>query len=158
MDKISGTIVLLVFMLVISTGCGKRTSEQGRTVSPDLVTNPITASGKNEKNDLPVMKFEQTKHDFGLVVQGEKVEWTFKFTNTGGADLIISNASSTCGCTVANYSKEPVKPGGTGSVSVVFNSAGRSGIQTKGVNLLTNAQPNNIELEVTASIYVPSGK
>lgn len=158
MYKTSRMIVLLVLGLVFAPGCRNRSTEQGKSVSPDLVTNPITASGRTERNDLPVPKFEQTRHDFDLVVQGEKVEWTFKFTNVGGSDLIISNASSTCGCTVANYSKEPVKPGGTGAIDVIFNSAGKSGIVTKSVNLLTNAQPNNIQLDVTANVYVPTGK
>jgi uncharacterized cupredoxin-like copper-binding protein len=104
------------------------------------------------------MEFEQTKHDYGMMVQGEKLSYTFKFTNTGGSDLIISDFSSDCGCTVPDFSKAPVKPGDSGKVEVVFNSAGKSGTVSKSIRLLTNAQPNTIELNITAEVYVPESK
>jgi uncharacterized cupredoxin-like copper-binding protein len=104
------------------------------------------------------MEFEQTKHDFGIMMQGEKLTYTFHFTNTGGSDLVISDASSTCGCTIPDFSKAPVKPGDKGKVEVLFNSAGKTGTVSKTVRLLTNAQPNTIELDVTAEVYVPDSK
>jgi len=45
----------------------------------------------------------------------------FEFTNTGNAPLIISNAQSTCGCTVPSYPKDPIAPGATGEISVKYN-------------------------------------
>lgn len=142
---------------LVIAGCGNSNNDQkgGASVSADLVTNPITASGKTAKSDLPVMEFESESHDFGLIVQGEQVSHTFKFTNTGGSDLIISSASATCGCTVPTWSKEPVKPGDSGKIEVVFNSSGRSGINNKEVKILTNAQPNTIKLTIRSEIYVP---
>jgi len=80
--------------------------------------------------------------------------YTFKFVNAGGADLIISSASSTCGCTVPSYSKKPLKPGEKGEIEVVFDSAGRTGSQHKSVSILTNAQPNTVRLEIEAEIIV----
>lgn len=151
------SMLILAITLVLLPGC-KGKADKDTSVSPDLVTNPVTASGKKIKSDLPVMEFEQVKHDFGTVVQGEKVSYTFKFTNTGGSNLIISNASATCGCTVPTWSKKPVKPGDQGSVEVIFNSSGRTGSVTKTVNILANTQPNTVQLEITAEIYVPSNK
>lgn len=154
-------LVILGFgcMALCLASCGNDSgNESTNEVTTDLVKNPVTASGEKTKSNLPVMEFEQTSHDFGMIVQGEKVSHTFKFTNTGGSNLVISQASSTCGCTVPNFSKRPIKPGAKGTIEVVFNSAGRSGSNTKSVRILSNAQPNSVELEITAEIYVPEKK
>lgn len=151
-------IVAISFFITAMPGCKSKGDQSDKSVSPDLITNPITASGKKADGSLPVMVFEQTKHDFGIMMQGEKLSYTFKFTNKGGSDLIISDASTTCGCTVPDFSKAPVKPGEQGKVEVIFNSAGKSGSINKSVRLLTNAQPNSTELEITAEVYVPDSK
>jgi hypothetical protein len=152
------TYVPIILLLCCFYSCRPKGEQSSSAVSPNLVTNPITASGKTSNSTLPVMEFEQTKHDYGMMVQGEKLSYTFKFTNTGGSDLIISDFSSDCGCTVPDFSKAPVKPGDSGKVEVVFNSAGKSGTVSKSIRLLTNAQPNTIELNITAEVYVPESK
>ena len=144
------TIVFLCSLL----SCQQNAKDgEENSVSADLVNNPITADGEGEKSKLPVMEFETTSHDFGMIVKGEKVAWKFKFKNTGGSDLIISDASATCGCTVPKWPREPIKPGKGGDIEVVFNSAGRDGSQHKSVSVLTNGQPNTIRLEIEAEIF-----
>ena len=105
-----------------------------------------------------MMKFEQMKHDFGMMVQGEKLSYTFKFTNTGGSDLIISNVSSTCGCTIPDWTKSPVKPGEQGKVEVIFNSAGKTGTNTKTVLVLANTQPNTTMIRIKAQVVSPGNE
>ncbi|MTI19819.1 DUF1573 domain-containing protein, partial [Fulvivirga sp. RKSG066] len=77
----------------------------------------------------PVMSFEEEKHDFGDIHQGDKVEHVFQFENTGNEPLIITNVQTTCGCTAPEWPKDPVAPGQTGKIKVVFNSAGKIGRQ-----------------------------
>ena len=63
------------------------------------------------------MTFNKTVHDFGTIEEGETVQTTFTFTNTGQADLIIVDARGSCGCTVPNYPKNtPIAPGATGEI------------------------------------------
>jgi hypothetical protein len=81
------------------------------------------------------MTFAEEKHDFGKITQGEKVSYSFTFKNTGNSDLIVSNASASCGCTIPNYPKVPVKPGEESKIDVVFNSDGKSGLVEKTVTL-----------------------
>lgn len=157
---LKSSVVGVVFALLIGglfSACNssEKKNSEDKTVSSDLVTNPITASGNKVKSDLPVMEFETDKHDFGLIMEGEKVAHTFIFTNAGGSDLLISSASSTCGCTVPTFSKEPIKPGEKGKIEVIFNSAGKPGANHKQVKILTNAQPNTVELSITAEVYNP---
>ncbi len=149
--------IISLFLLAQFISCQQKPlNNEDTTVSADLVNNPISADGDKEKSKLPVMEFETTTHDFGLLVQGDKVANTFKFVNTGGADLIISAANATCGCTVPKFSRKPIKPGEEGKIEVVFDTAGRSGAQHKTISILTNAQPNTIRVEIEAEIFVPN--
>ena len=109
-------------------------------------TNEDAGKENIEKGGLAEISFTQTVHDFGKVTEGEKVGWYFYFTNTGGQDLIIQNVSSSCGCTVPDYSKEPVPPGGEGSIKVIYNSTGRNGFDTKYVTVVSNASESNLRL------------
>jgi hypothetical protein len=86
-----------------------------------------------------IITFLEKSHDFGDIQQGEKVEYIFKFKNTGTQPLIISDVVTTCQCTAKEWSKEPVMPGKTGEVMVSFDSAGKMGIQNKVVTVLSNA-------------------
>ncbi|MEJ7644488.1 MAG: DUF1573 domain-containing protein [Chryseolinea sp.] len=88
----------------------------------------------------PVITFEKKVHDFGDIVQGDKVEETFKFTNTGNEPLIITNVQVTCGCTTPKgWPRDPIAAGGTGELIIAFASAGKSGRQNKVVTIVSNA-------------------
>ena len=102
----------------------------------------------------PKIKFDTTYYDFGKMIQGESAAYTFKFKNTGKADLLILDAFSTCGCTVPDYSKKPIAPGEEGKVEVVFNSAGRSGMQYKTVTLKLNTEIEKKTLTIKANVIV----
>jgi hypothetical protein len=87
-----------------------------------------------------VITFEKKTHDFGDIFQGDKVEETFRFTNTGTEPLIITNVQVTCGCTTPKgWPRDPIMPGGKGELTVAFNSAGKSGRQNKVVTVVSNA-------------------
>lgn len=123
-----------------------------RVKASDVVTNPNTADGSGDLQDLPVFEFETESHDFGKLREGEHVSYVFKFKNAGKRDLIISNQKTTCGCTVADYPKEPVKPGASGQITVAFNSEGKVGMNTKTVTLTANTQPNTKVLTIKAEV------
>lgn len=96
-------------------------------------------AGANKVNGA-VISFEKKTHDFGDIFQGDKVEETFKFTNTGTEPLIITNVQVTCGCTTPKgWPRDPIMPGGKGEITVAFNSAGKSGRQNKVVTIVSNA-------------------
>lgn len=78
--------------------------------------------------------WNETTHDFGLIKQNDPAAVTFTVKNNGTAPLIITAAKSSCGCTVAEYTKEPIKPNETGIVKATYNSA-RVGVFTKTVTV-----------------------
>ncbi|MEP2770785.1 MAG: DUF1573 domain-containing protein [Fulvivirga sp.] len=95
------------------------------------------AEGSNTSG--PVMSFEEDKHDFGDIFQGDKVEHVFEFENTGNEPLIITNVQTTCGCTAPEWPRDPVAPGQSGKIKVVFNSTGKMGRQNKVITVVSNA-------------------
>lgn len=111
-----------------------------------------------QSGDSPEFKFEESKHDFGEITQGEVVEHFFEFTNTGGAPLVISNVITTCGCTAPTWPKDPVKPGEKGKIKIVFNSTGKIGRQNKVVTILSNTSNQKDRLFIIANVIPDSGR
>ena len=96
--------------------------------------------------------FDTTVFNFGTILAGEQISTEFKYTNTGDADIIISKIETSCGCTVPEYDKEPVKPGERGSIRVRFDSNGKSGTQYKTIRIFSNSEDDIFELVITGEV------
>lgn len=116
------------------------------------VQKPKVVLEKEKITKFPKITFEHKSHDFGTIKQGEIVEYSFKFTNTGEADLLIQKAHGSCGCTIPEYPKEPIKPGETGKIRVSFNSAAKKGLQKKTVWITANTITQKENLTITAQV------
>lgn len=99
-----------------------------------------------------VIKFENLTHDFGTIREGEKVSFTYKFKNTGEAPLIIERALASCGCTLPEWTTEPVLPGDTGFIKVEFDSSGKLNLQNKSIHVTANTWPKMTILGFTAMV------
>ena len=117
-----------------------------------VINNPATASGKADKDKLPIMTFEKKTHNFGKLIDGEVIVHFFKFTNTGKSDLIIANVIASCGCTVAAFPKKPIKPGGSDYIEVKFDSKGKSGKFHKNITVYSNTIPNQQEIYIEGNV------
>ncbi|GAB4284661.1 MAG: DUF1573 domain-containing protein [Marinilabiliales bacterium] len=161
--KILGYFIIILGIVLVSAcsndNNGSENNNQDNLIPADVVKNPVSLDDQNPSTDnLPVFDIAEKVHDFGVIIQGEQVTHVYKFKNTGKSDLVISNVKASCGCTVPTYDKEPIKPGETGKIEIVFNSTGRSGKQHKTITVLANTQPNKIELGFTADVVVPENK
>ena len=118
--------------------------------------NVISTKERLENSeDFPVIEFDKNNHDFGEILEGDIAETEFVFTNVGESDLIISDASGSCGCTVPDYPKNtPIKPGESGKIVVKFDSNNRPGLQRKAVTLITNTAKGKQILNIK-SIVIP---
>ncbi len=108
-----------------------------------LIRNPVD-QGADQVDTVNVARFAfaaPTEHQFGEVKEGTIVKNDFTFTNTGTVPLLITDARSTCGCTVGDYPKEPVAPGEASVVSVTFDTNHKYGRQRKAVSLTANTYP-----------------
>lgn len=142
---------LLLLTILTFVACGP--DNGGKELDSDDIKVNASANGSTNE-DLPEMKFEADEFDFGMITQGEKVSHAFIFKNTGKTNLIISGASGSCGCTVPEWSKEPIEPGKEGKINVVFNSEGKRGKQEKTVTIVTNCEPATRVVRIKAEIVV----
>lgn len=109
--------------------------------TPANSTDPTAIPSDAPTGPTTTVVFSEERFNFGTVNAGEKVEHNFKIKNTGREPLIITNASSSCGCTVPEWPKDPISPGKSGEIKVVFDSNGKSGAQSKRVTIVANTNP-----------------
>ena len=100
------------------------------------------------------IKFDKTTMDLGKFPESNPVQkCTFTFTNTGNAPLIINQAIASCGCTVPEYTKEPVAPGKTGTINVTYNGKGKfPGYFKKTITIRTNGKREMTRLYISGEM------
>lgn len=132
----------LLFLTSMTWMMWSCTSNPPTKPSTDAITNPVTAEQPEANlSGAADIAFEKSEHDFGKITQGEKAEYSFKFTNTGKGQLLLSNATASCGCTVPSYSKEPIMPGKSGFIKVTFDSDKRLDRFEKTITVTSNTIP-----------------
>jgi Protein of unknown function (DUF1573) len=82
----------------------------------------VASFAQVKSDDIAKIKIETV--DFGKIPQGTPAPATFTVTNIGKTDLIIESASPTCVCTIGDYTKTPIAPGKTGTITATYNAAG----------------------------------
>lgn len=140
-------IISLIVIMALSS-C----ADDSNKLSTSLVNNPTSANANNISNVTPKIQFQKTEHDFGKILQGEQVSYTFKFKNVGNAPLIITSIEKTCGCTSPDFSKDPVKPGEEGKITITYDSKGHKGFQNKRVIVKANTNPSETILRIKAQV------
>ncbi len=132
---------------------GKTETPAETAVSDGQISNPATAENPTATpSEYAVMSFKTTEHNFGDILENQKVETTYEFTNTGKVDLLINDCRAACGCTVPDWPKTPIKPGASGKIKVVFDSAGKAGMNNKIVTVVANIKEGTLELKFTANV------
>ena len=117
----------------------------------------VAAQRDEAAKQLPVMTFEKAEHDFGNIEQGTPQETVFAFTNTGNAPLIITNATSSCGCTIPDYPKNtPIAPGESGEIVVNYNGSGLNQV-TKTITVTANTEKASEILRIKAFVNPKDG-
>ena len=104
-----------------------------------------------------VITFEKTTHDYGTVTKGGDGTCEFKFKNTGIEPLILSNVTSSCGCTVPEWPREPILKGKSASIKVKYDT-NRVGPINKTVTVMSNGKVGSIQLKITGHVVdAPTG-
>jgi len=117
-------------------------------------------NAEKKEREAKVREMEKTSirvkdsiHQFASIKEGDKARHTYTVENVGDKPLMIANVQVSCGCTVPQFSKDPVPPGGTAEITLEFNSAGKPGKNKKNALIVCNAKnaPYSIGFEVDVS-------
>lgn len=144
------TAILICTGMAVVACSGKQ-----EKIDAGLINNPATPDGVDENAARPIITFDEVEHEFGTLKEGEIVSYTYTFTNTGNANLIISSVVPGCGCTVADFTKTPIPPKKKGEVAIAFNSKDKKGMQRKRVSVQANTYPAETVLWFTADVEEP---
>jgi hypothetical protein len=124
------------------------TGQNGRCKAPDNLLAEIPQNPSQQ----PVIQFDTLAHDFGTIIEGERVVCYFDYRNTGGSALVINSVETSCGCTTPGWNSEPLSPGGQDRLKVIFDATGRSGSQRKVVTVSSNAENSVVRLTLAAQV------
>lgn len=138
MKKLFSTL----FIVMLTAAAFAQTSTNSAT-NPNQTSTTVTAPVVNP--NAGEFQWTEETHDFGNIPQGKPVEWKFEFTNTGKEPIIISTVQKTCGCTVTDWTKEPIMPGQKGFVSAQYNAA-KEGPFTKAITVQSDAKTPSVKL------------
>ncbi|WP_239541250.1 DUF1573 domain-containing protein [Cryomorpha ignava] len=114
--------------------------------------DPLKSASTKPSGPLTAMDFNESTYDFGNILQDSENTKVFTFTNTGKEPLIIENAKGSCGCTVPQYPKEPIAPGATGEIKVVYKPGKQKNKQNKTVTITANTEPASTILTIMADV------
>lgn len=101
----------------------------------------------------PIFNWASQSHDFGQINQGVPVSHEFTFVNNGTEPLIISSVKASCGCTVTDFSKDPIQSGANGFVKATYN-ASSIGSFNKTITVVANTEEDNVVLTIRGAVVV----
>ena len=165
-DKIQIALLSVIAVALValavkqfSGDSGSKSKVAANVVNTNASTTPPADSFDPMANNAPVdntpkttINFAEYEHAFGNIKQDSENKHVFTFTNTGTEPLIIENATGSCGCTVPNYPKAPIPPGGTGEIEVEYKPGKQENAQTKTVTVIANTEPKETTLRITANV------
>ncbi|MBK6611264.1 MAG: DUF1573 domain-containing protein [Sphingobacteriales bacterium] len=168
MKKSFFSLLVLAVVAIFAVACNQSGASSGEKTGDAAATQNTTTPGGETAATPPATPAEDAvdpnlpkttiefeggmEHDWGNIKEGEVVNHTFKFKNTGKEPLIISSAKGSCGCTVPSFPKEPIAPGATSEIKVEFNSKGKKNQQTKTVTINANTDPNPTRLTIKSNV------
>ncbi len=128
--------------------------------SQDMAVAPVAPAvseqenliAEAKKNPTTTIVLKESNFDFKDVKKGDVVDHKFEITNTGKNPLIISEVKPGCGCTVPEYTKEPIMPGKKGFVNLKFDSSSFDGMQSKSADVYANVENMPIKLSFSANV------
>jgi len=123
------------------------------TLTIFLSLTMVQAQSKKSTGDMVFDKTVDgiTFHDYGSIIYGANGKVDFTFTNKGTKPLVVSEVKSSCGCTIPNWTKEPVAPGQKGTISIEYNTT-LPGVFNKTVEVISNANNSPVRITIKGKV------
>ncbi|WP_379966402.1 DUF1573 domain-containing protein [Epilithonimonas sp. UC225_85] len=159
-------ILAIAALCTLAVSCNKKENTLDHipgvdSTQPKTVVDALSQQQAPEESEmlkeaqskpLTTVAFSETDHNFGDIKKGEKVEHIYEVTNTGTNPLIISNVKPGCGCTVPDFTKEPILPGKKGKITLHFDSTNFDGAVNKVADVFVNVEKAPVRLTFSANI------
>ncbi len=154
---VNNALISLFFLVLVISSCSEKKSKENSAskekFSTDIIKSNNTLNQDSTNGEYAVMTFEISEFDFGVIHEGDVVEYEFEFNNTGTIPLVINDTQVSCGCTVAEFPEYPIEPGEGGIIKVKFDSSGKSsGPQKRNIYITANTEPNRTQVSLTGEI------
>lgn len=140
--------ILFILLCILLFGVSACTSEKSQKDPKKAKEESL----KRIEENRPKILWATKEYNIGTVKEGDKKEFDFKFKNVGKSPLQITNAQPSCGCTVPDFPKAPIPPGGEGKIHVVYNTIGKPGIVNKSITITANTDPSIEVLYITGEV------
>ena len=127
-----------ILYVMVAAACFTAASCSSDSVSEENASTTSVSADSIATKPLTQVAFTDSLHDFGTINEGEKVSYTFKYKNTGENPLVLEDVRASCGCTLPEWTKDPIMPGEEGLIKVQFNSDGRPGEFKKTITVIAN--------------------
>lgn len=137
----------IFFLLLLTAGISSCDVRRKDKIADDSATQTALAL-----KDSTTVQIIDSAYNFRTVTDGEKVQYSYRFINSGTKPLVIVSASASCGCTVPQKPEKPIMPGEIGFIKIVFDSKGRVGSAHKTITVVSNANPEFPPLELTGEV------
>lgn len=141
-----GLLLLTALSTLVFSSCKDNAADK---VNAENVE--VAAERDAQEAQYAEINFDESEFDFGTIDKGTNVEHVFTFTNTGDVPLVITDATSTCGCTVPSYTDKPIPPGEKGELLVKFNGNGQNQV-TKTVTVVANTETGKEQIKIKAFV------
>ena len=138
------TTVLLLALTLLTACLSQNGSETGNI---DFDTDKaLSVEGQS------LIVFDTLEHDFGTIIEGEKLMCYFTYRNNGDAQLLLTSVKASCGCTTPDWSNEPLGPGKSEELKILFDASGRKGKQHKQITVHSNGGTEAVYLTIKANV------
>jgi len=124
----------------------------GDSAAAAPATEQTAAAATASKQPLTTIALSESNFDFGKIKKGDKVQHVYEVTNTGSNPLVISEVKPGCGCTVPDFTKDPIMPGKKGKITLHFDSSNFDGNVSKFADVFANVEKMPVKLTFTANI------
>lgn len=140
------SLLAILIIATVSTSC------KDASGSKDVVATQAAAAGA-----LTTIEWREPKKDLGRITEGQKLQINFELKNTGSSPLVLQSVVPGCGCTVAEFPREPIAPGKDAVITASFDSQGREGQQHKEITVTANTKESS-QHTLSFNVMVVKGK
>jgi len=137
--------LLVVAICTLALSCLNKTDKEKSSnliASNDKVAPATAPAEVVDESKLTSIQWIDSSKSMGTVTEGGTLKINYRFRNSGSKPLVIEKVQPSCGCTVADYPKQPIAPGQEGEISAEFDTKGKEGMQKKNITVYANTRVN----------------